>query len=164
MKYLLIVSILLSFPLIAETVKDRAENDEVTFVEKDDPYMLKAFEKAKQTLIPFVKKYQGTSDKQNYFLKVGIRDGENVEYFWVGNFSILGENAFSGEIGNRPRLVQNVALGELVKFSRDDIFDWMYFEDNKMHGNFTACAMLVYEPISQQEEFKKTYGLECDIL
>ncbi len=153
----------MSFPLVAETIKEKAENDEVTFVKKDDPHMLKAFEKAKGTLHSFFTIYKDTASKQNYYLKVGIRDGEDVEYFWVGDFRVLSDNSFSGEINNQPRLVRNVKLGETIQFSKADVYDWMYLENNKMHGNFTACAMLVHESAEQQEEFKKAYGLECEI-
>lgn len=33
---------------------------------------------------------------------------------------------------------------------------------NRMHGNFTACALLTKEPPEQRKDFMKQYGLRCD--
>ena len=33
---------------------------------------------------------------------------------------------------------------------------------NRMHGNFTACALLSKEPPKEAEAFKKQYGLRCE--
>jgi uncharacterized protein YegJ (DUF2314 family) len=55
-----------------------------------------------------------------------------------------------------------VKLGQLVEFSEAEIVDWLYMEGGKMHGNFTACALLKREPPDQLEAMKKQYGLSCD--
>ena len=33
---------------------------------------------------------------------------------------------------------------------------------NRMHGNFTACALLTKESPKDAAAFKKQYGLSCD--
>jgi len=67
---------------------------------------------------------------------------------------------FSGEINNTPRVVHSVKLGQTAQ---SDIVDWLYIENGMMRGNYTACALLKSAPKNEAEEFKKTFGLNCDL-
>ena len=53
-------------------------------------------------------------------------------------------------------------FGQVIEFSESEIVDWLYTENGKMIGNFTACALLKREPPDQLEAMKKQYGLSCD--
>jgi uncharacterized protein YegJ (DUF2314 family) len=54
-----------------------------------------------------------------------------------------------------------VKFGQVIDFSEAEIVDWLYMEDGKMRGNFTACALLKREPADQAEAMKKQFGLSC---
>ncbi len=162
MKFIVAVTLLLSLSLSAQSIKDKAESDDVVYVQKDDSQMLAAFDKARNSLDSFLDKLSTAKNKQEYFLKVGLRNGDDVEYFWMGNLETVSGNTFSGVLGNQPRLVTGYSLGDVIQFERKDIFDWMYMEGGKMHGNFTTCVLLQKESIEQQEAFKQAYGLQCD--
>jgi len=135
-------------PLLAQSVVDRAKQDELTFVPKGDPAMERAFRKARATLDDFLQLAKDPPEHlRGFALKVGIAEGDDVEYFWINGFSRTGEK-FSGLINNNPRIVRRVRLGQNYEFKRSDIVDWLYVdsEKRKMHGNFTACALLTREP------------------
>jgi uncharacterized protein YegJ (DUF2314 family) len=55
-------------------------------------------------------------------------------------------------------------MGERFTFSRDDVVDWTYMEPaaRRMHGNYTACALLSHEDPKDAEEFRQQYGLRCE--
>jgi uncharacterized protein YegJ (DUF2314 family) len=53
-------------------------------------------------------------------------------------------------------------FGQTITFKEDEIVDWLYLEDGKMIGNFTACAMLKREPPQEAEKFIRQFGLRCD--
>ncbi len=148
----------------AQSISEKAKNDEVIVRDNNDPAMRKAMSRVAETLPEFLKLASnpkpGTS---RYSLKVGISDGRNTEYFWIGNFSRI-ENAFTGTLNNEPRLVKNHKLGERITFTPKQIADWMYVDErsNKMVGNFTACALLSKEPPAQAAAFKQQYGLSCE--
>jgi uncharacterized protein YegJ (DUF2314 family) len=61
-------------------------------------------------------------------------------------------------------LLKGYKRGQRIMFTRDQVVDWTYLEPaaKRMHGNFTACALLVHEDPAEAEEFKKQYGLVCD--
>jgi uncharacterized protein YegJ (DUF2314 family) len=67
-----------------------------------------------------------------------------------------------GRIDNTPRSVTNVREGQKISFEESDVVDWLYRENGKMVGNFTACALIKKETPKQAEAFKKEYGLNCD--
>jgi uncharacterized protein YegJ (DUF2314 family) len=133
-------------------------------VKADDPAMLRAFAKANRTLDAFLIRLAAKDPTlTDPALKVKLVDGEAVEFFWVISPSATA-HGYSGTINNDPDLVKNVRNGQLISFSRSDIYDWTYHDPNsgKTFGNFTACALLTHEPAADAAEFRKTYGLDCD--
>src|SRR5690242_18167260 len=149
-------------PLAAQTIMEKAARDETATVADTDPAMAGAMRKAQATLADFLTlaatPRPGTGD---FAVKVAVREGERAEFFWITPFTDGGEK-LSGEINNTPRVVHSVKLGQTIAFTRSDIVDWMYIENGKMKGNYTACALLKTAPEHEAEEFKKHFGLNCD--
>lgn len=162
---ILSVCLLVTAPLVgAQSISEKAEKDEVVVRRDDDPEMRKALSRAQKTLPEFLKLVAnpkpGTS---SYALKVGISDGANTEYFWVGDI-IRNGSAFTGTLNNEPRLVKIHKNGDRISFGEKQIADWIYIDElnKKMMGNFTACALLSKEPPAQAAAFKQQYGLSCE--
>lgn len=106
--------------------------------------------KAQATLDEFlVKAAQLPAGTKGHAVKVGIRDGPATEYFWVDEFS-WSDGQFRGRIVDEPRLVTNVKPGQMHRFSRFDIVDWIYIDENigTTFGNFTACALAGKEAVT----------------
>ena len=146
------------------TITERAQSDSVQMVKSDDPELLRAFAKARQTLDEFLARLAAKDPAVAMpALKVRIQDGDAVEYFWVTSPSVSGQ-VYSGTIDNDPETVRNVHNGEVISFPKSQIYDWTYHDPDgrKTFGNFTACALLTHEPPASAAEFKKTYGLNCD--
>ena len=111
--------------------------------------------KAQSTLADFLKVAAAPKPGTlGFSLKVAVREGERVEYFWITPFTNNGSQ-FSGEINNTPRVVHSVKLGQTAQ---SDIVDWLYIENGMMRGNYTACALLKSAPKNEAEEFKKPSG------
>jgi uncharacterized protein YegJ (DUF2314 family) len=142
----------------------RAESDDVTVVSEDDPIMQAAFKKARDTLDQFLALSAAPEpNTESYAVKVAISHGGRTEYFWISPFTRTGET-FSGRVSNTPRYVSNVSEGQAIQFARSDIVDWAYENpgEQRMYGNFTACALLAHESGSEAAAVKKEYGLDCD--
>lgn len=153
-----------SFAACGQSISERAQNDDVAYVDDDDPAMTRAFEKARATLDDFLQLAQAPKQgTEGYALKVAVTDGENTEYFWVGDFEARGDE-LSGVLNNEPETVKKYKFGERFTFTRDQVVDWTYMEPAtpRMHGNYTACALLTHEDPQEAEEFKRQYGLHCD--
>ena len=112
--------------------------------------------------VPPVVVVTATNPTDTYMLKVGLTDGRNTEYFWVGDFERQGEQ-YQATLANTPNTVRGYRNGQRISFQPGQIVDWMFLEPGKkrMHGNFTACALLSKEPPKEAAAFKKQYGLSC---
>jgi uncharacterized protein YegJ (DUF2314 family) len=149
-------------PYASGTLMDKARRDDVALVEKNDPDMAAAFHKARETLPEFLALARAPRPTASKLaVKIAIPAGDDDEYFWVSQFAPRGDK-YGGRINNTPRAAKQVKLGQLVEFSEAEIVDWLYMEDGKMRGNFTACALLKREPADQVEAMKKQYGLSCE--
>ena len=155
--------LLLSTLACTQLVTERAQNDEMTSTQSEEPALRRATEKAQATLDDFLTQAKqlpaGTS---SYALKVRVQEGRDTEYFWVEEFT-WSDGSFTGKINNEPRLVKSIKLGQIHKFSRSQVADWKYVDEKngKTFGNFTACALLSKEPPAQAEETKRRDGLDC---
>jgi uncharacterized protein YegJ (DUF2314 family) len=149
-------------PAPAQTITQKAEHDELAIVAKKDPAMAKAMAKARQTLPDFLSIAAAPKPgMEGFAVKVAIRDGDNVEYFWITPFTTK-DGKFSGAINNKPRSVRSVKLGQTITFDQSEIVDWTYMDGDKMKGNYTACALLQSASKQESEEFKQRFGLDCD--
>jgi uncharacterized protein YegJ (DUF2314 family) len=149
------------------------DSGNLKFIPTGDPEMAAAAAKARAGLDDFLARLDNPpAGTENYSVKIGIVDKgdgialtgmesiDGVEYFWIGNIRREGDG-FLGTIGNEPQVVRNARMGQEIRFARDDIFDWMYFRDNKIVGNITACPLLLKGSKEELEFYRTTYGLEC---
>jgi uncharacterized protein YegJ (DUF2314 family) len=149
-------------PAGGQSVLERGRRDQVAHVPRGDPDMEAAFRKAQATLKEFLVLVRTPRPSiTNYAVKIGIPDRDEVEYFWISRF-IQKDGLLIGRIDNTPRSVRNVREGESIIFKESDVVDWLYREDGKMIGNYTACVLIRKEPKEQAEAFKQRYGLNCD--
>jgi uncharacterized protein YegJ (DUF2314 family) len=59
--------------------------------------------------------------------------------------------------------VKTVKARDTHGFARADIVDWLYIDRprRRMHGNFTACALMTREPPKEAAALRKQLGLAC---
>ena len=149
-------------PAGGQSALEKARRDQVARVPRGDPEMEAAFRKAQSTLKEFLALVRTPRPSiTSYAVKIGIPDRDDVEYFWISRF-IQKDGRLTGRINNTPRLVRNVREGESISFKESDVVDWLYREDGKMIGNYTACVLIRKESKEQAEAFKRQYGLNCD--
>jgi uncharacterized protein YegJ (DUF2314 family) len=84
-----------------------------------------------------------------------------VEWFWTNHLHVEGAD-FSAQIANDPEWLHNISLGQVIHFKREDIGDWMYFQNGKIIGNATACPALAHASAEERRQMKEQYGLACD--
>lgn len=155
------------------TIGRTEEPGNLKFIPQNDPEMATAAAKAQAGLDGFLSKLDNPpAGTENYSVKVGIVDQgdgfaltglknvENVEYFWLGNLRRTPDG-FLGSIANQPGVARNVSAGQEIAFAKGDIFDWMYVNGGKIVGNVTACPILLRGPKEELEFYRLNYGLEC---
>ncbi|MFN8864331.1 MAG: DUF2314 domain-containing protein [Flavobacteriales bacterium] len=105
----------------------------------DDPSLLAAHAKAKETLDHFI--FRATEDRKEYeiyaaYIKVVEED---VEYLWVGDFKRYNDEYFMGVLITKPELIEQFEGGETIGFRKEDIYDWQIYNKNTdvLEGAFT---------------------------
>lgn len=123
-------------------------------VEADDPAMQAAHAEAQRTFSAYLRAAAAPAPgTQNYMVKVKIADRFGVEHFWVKDVGRDGAG-FAGVIDNAPVTVKSVKLGQRYAFGADDISDWMYMKDGKIHGGYTIRALAPKLPPEKQAAIK----------
>ena len=162
------------------TVAFAQDPNPVPMVPKGDPAMSAAFAHAAAGLDGFFAKYHNPPPgSEGYSVKIGLVDTSNppgyaltrpdldldtprfVEWFWTDGLTIE-RDGFSAPLGNDPDRLRNVKRGQVIHFTRENIGDWMYFQNGKIIGNATACPALAHASAEERQQMKEQYGLVCD--
>lgn len=140
----------LSFTLLTACSK----RDKVINVAEDDPEMVAAIAKARDTLPQFWQVFEKPERGESKFsLKVKITDKRGTEHFWATDIERRDGKVF-GTINNDPNIVTSVKLGDRVEIPEADISDWLYLRDDKMVGNYTVVPLLKTMPAKEAEALK----------
>ena len=89
----------------------------------------------------------------SFTVKVPITDGEFTEHSWVSD-TTYGDGRFSGIIDADPQSVSTVKRGDRWTASVEDVTDWMYAANQKMHGNYTLRALLPKLPPDEAAKYR----------
>lgn len=102
----------------------------------DDPEMVAAVKKAKETWPQFVKAFEAEAG-ENFSVKAPVTYGDNTEFIWISVTSFEGDKIY-GKLGNDPGDLGPLKLGSNVSVSLDDLYDWIYIDPNgDMKGGHT---------------------------
>lgn len=93
----------------------------------------------------------------DHAVKAPIEDRGETEHFWLTDIS-FSNGQFTGLIGNEPGIVSNVQFGQSWTISKNDISDWMYIRDRKMHGNYTMRPLLNGMPPEDAAKFREMFA------
>ncbi len=131
-----------------------SKQDKVVRVPDDDPQMLAAIAKARDTLPQFWTVFDKRDHGESGFaLKVKITDKSGSEHFWATDLQ-RRDGKITGTINNDPNIVSNVKLGDRIEIPEPDISDWLYMRDGKMVGNETVKPLLKTMSASEAERLK----------
>jgi uncharacterized protein YegJ (DUF2314 family) len=133
-------------------------SDKVVGVEADDELMTKAIAEARATVDEFIGALEGQDPgDESFTVKVPVRDGDEVEHFWLSNVS-YADGEFTGAIDNDPQFVSNVRVGQQYSVAKEGISDWMYFHDGVAIGNRTLRAMFPRMPEEEVAALEEMLG------
>jgi len=138
--------------------------DKAVQVPRGDPAMESALKRAHDSLDGFLELAAAApAHVKSASVKVRVREGKNVEDFWVTPFRPEG-GAYGGFLRNQPATIRKYKMGDPMRFTKGDIVDWMYMDDKRKRlvGNYTGCAVLAKRPVAERENARVQFGLECE--
>lgn len=132
-----------------------SKRDKVINVEENDPEMLAAIAKARETLPQFWEVFDKHEHGESGFsLKVKITDKKGTEHFWATDIE-RRDGKIRGTINNDPDIVASVKLEDRVEIPEADISDWLYMRGEKMFGNRTLVPLLKTMPPKEAAVYRK---------
>lgn len=131
--------------------------EEVVLYDDDDREMNAAIDAARGTLDGFLAKLDDPSFRPEMAsLKVAIPTPDGgAEHIFLTGINRLGPDSFEGMINNDPVNLPDLALGDRYRFDRDQISDWNYVMDGRIHGSYTLRVMLPRLPADQAEKLDR---------
>ena len=95
---------------------------------------------------------RGASD---FAVRVRIEDANGAEYAWLSPFGLQPDGGYSGIVSRPPQVATSLEEGDVMRFVADDVTDWMYQWDGKIHGNYTLRAKLPTLPEAEQAQYRE---------
>lgn len=144
----------------------------------EDPNMVAAFEKARQTFKYFwrelswdyrriVPALDRTSVKVAFTQKVKRAKTPLVEYMWINHINFDGEK-ITGILINEPTQLTNVHEGDEVEITLNEVCDWLFASNKRAHGGFTVQAiraeLSAKERAAHDKAWELKFGRYNDIL
>ena len=131
-----------------------SKHDKVIGIKDDDPAMIAAIAKARETLPLFWRAFEKQERGETEFaLKVRITDKHGSEHFWATDLEHR-DGKIKGIINNDPNIVAKVKIGDVIEIPEADITDWLYMREGKMVGNFTLKVLFKQMPKKEVDFYK----------
>jgi len=149
-------------PSVGQSVVRKAERDELVYLALNDAVMTAAIQSARDSLPGFLALAKRPAPEMKGFaVKIALVGDGGPEFFWIHPFAHVGAR-FIGQIGNMPRTVEGLKMGDTITFTKRDIVDWMYMDAGMMRGNYSARAILRTALPHDRAAFKRRFGLDSD--
>jgi uncharacterized protein YegJ (DUF2314 family) len=124
----------------------------------DEKKMEQAIADARSAFDEFLARFRNPQPgDEDFHVKVRIEDKHGVEHFWVSDLKLDSE-PYSGKIADDPGIVKKVKFGQVYRFTRSEISDWMYMTKGTMQGNYTLRVELESMPPKEADALKKKIG------
>lgn len=118
----------------------------------DEQEMDAAIARARSEVDTFVAELNNQTGT-DHSVKAPITDDGQTEHFWLTDVT-FADGQFTGTIGNDPGMVDNVKFGQQWTITKEEISDWMYMRDGRIHGNYTMRPLLKTLPEDEAAEFR----------
>ena len=119
----------------------------------DDQEMEAAIARARNEVDTFIAELS-EGNGTDFAVKAPIEDKGRTEHFWLTDV-VYRDGEFAGVIGNDPGIVGNVEFGQEWTIRKNEISDWMFMRDGKMHGNYTMRPLLKTMPEEEAAKFRE---------
>lgn len=127
-------------------------DDPIIDVRSDDPAVVRARARAQAALDGVLERHL-KSPLPGFSVKAPIIDGLHTEYVWLADVT-YADGVFTGTIDNDPGRVKSKRAGDVIQAKKEQINDFMYEENGKIRGNFTARALLDRLPPEEAEAIR----------
>lgn len=128
----------------------------------DDAAMQRAVTQANSTLDSFTNALAAKAPATaNFALKIRFPSIGGAEDVWVTDVKSTPAG-FWGIVNNIPQLTMKVKKGNPVKFTKQNISDWMYTNNGKLCGGYTIKQAYSSMTLNEKMRFDTAFVLRMD--
>jgi uncharacterized protein YegJ (DUF2314 family) len=142
----------------------------IFYSKTDNPAMIKAFEKARETFKYFWRELSWEYRRivpalDMACVKVAFSENTEdadeplVEHMWINEIDFNGE-IITGTLINEPNELTNVQNGDSVEIPLSQVSDWLFASLGKTYGGFTIHAMRSEMNPKERTEHDEAWGLD----
>jgi len=106
-------------------------------VDLEDEELNQAAAQARESFPEFLEAANNPESAGTAFMaKIRVRESNPPvhEDIWVSSITRDGEEVYTGVVGDMPALLKSLNMSDIVRFSRNQIIEWQYFERNQIVG------------------------------
>ncbi len=144
-------------PFFVEWVQNhttRAGGDTVVTSHSGDADLAAAVARARRELPAVLQRLiAGELQDAHFTVKVPIKDEQFTEHFCLSD-TTFADGRFSGVIDADPNSVSTVKRGDRWTATVEEVTDWSYAHNQKMHGNYTMRALLPKMPPHEAAKYR----------
>ena len=119
--------------------------DPVVKVDETNVEMQDAIDTARKTFDQFVKNWKSMRN-DGVSVKFGLPTWDDeIEHIWF-NPSEITDTEITGTCGNEPAKVAGLKYGDVRRFDRSELTDWMILQGDKCYGGYTIRVLSKMEP------------------
>lgn len=145
-----------------KTEQSKTFENAVYIVDIKNKEMVNAITMAKNTFSEFELAIKSNKpDCKNFTLKKPFESPEGDEHLWIKEVMFYAKkNKYVGIIADAPLHTEKVKIDEIVEIDKNEISDWMYFENNVVKGGYTLRVLRN----NMNDEDRKLFDIESGYL
>lgn len=142
-----------------QTIRTEREGEPTIYsVQEEDAEMNAAIQMASTTLQQFKNALQSrNTEYYDFNLKSRFESPDGGEHIWISDIT-LKDDKFYGVVANLPESTTEVSLGDTIQIANENISDWMYVENQKLHGGYTIRLLRSRMTESERKQFDEESG------
>jgi uncharacterized protein YegJ (DUF2314 family) len=137
----------LSLAILPPVATPAGAEDPVFSFADSDPAMNAAIADARRTLPLFLSRAIGPDGESldGALVKAAlptVNGANGLEHIWIMPFALRDDGSVTGLLANEPAELGDLAYGDQVDFTQDQISDWSFSSpDGLLYGNYTSRVM-----------------------
>ncbi|HEU4453445.1 MAG TPA: DUF2314 domain-containing protein [Longimicrobium sp.] len=139
------------------------DGDTAFSVERDDPEMDRARERARCTVSELIRRFRAPPATQTeLMLKGAFRDEWGTEYMWMEVLRIEGDSMFVGTVANHPGIVRSVSFGDTVSIFPAEVSDWYAVDRDTLIAGFTTRVHRARQGLALGHDTARGYTVDSE--
>ncbi|HCN52126.1 MAG TPA: DUF2314 domain-containing protein [Chryseobacterium sp.] len=147
-----------------KTEQEKYLENAIYQISSRDKGMIAAIETARKTFYKFENALKsGNPNFKNFGLKKAFKSDQGDEFLWISPVLYSKElNKYAGTVNSPPVYTKEVKHDEVVEIEKNEISDWIYFDNGILQGGYTIRILRDRMTKEERKEFDEKSGYKFE--